>query len=155
MIQPTKIDTANPPPSNRMLFATWSKAPRMSVLHADGMPSSVIATPQTSVARLRSQPSPSIAVETTTSSNEIADVSAPTTSAAKNSTPTTRPIAPMLANAFGSVMNSAPTVLAPTSSERSSAKISGNTTSPAMNAIPMSEIAITELSFGRWVSWLR
>jgi hypothetical protein len=146
---PTKIDRASPPPSRKRLFATWSMTSRKSRLQAAGMPRRVIRIPIPQAARLRGQPSPSIVDDTTTSSSEIAEVSAPTTSEAKKSGPTTRPTVPMPANAWGRVMKRAPTVLSFTASDRPKAKIIGKTTRPAMKAMPTSAPAMTSDSLGR------
>ena len=111
-----------------------------------------MAAPMTQAARERDQPRPSMADATTTSRSEIAEVRAPTISAPKKSVPTTRPTPPISAKAWGSVMKSAPTVLAPTSADSSSAKIIGNTTKPAMNAMAMSAPAMITAALGRLTS---
>ena len=65
-------------------------------------------------ARRRDSCISSITEAVTTSSSEIAEVSAPSASAMKKNSPTTRPTVPIASKAPGSAMNSAPTVLAPT-----------------------------------------
>ncbi len=75
-----------------------------------------MTVPVSSAARRRVRPNSSITEAVTTSSSEIADVSAPTASTTKKNRPMIRPSGPIASNALGTAMNSAPTVLALTAS---------------------------------------
>ncbi len=88
----------------------------------------------------------------TTSSSDIAEVSAPTKRAAKNMRPTNLPAAPMAMKALGRLMKSAPMALSPISRDKPNAKITGNTTNPAKNATPKSETAMVAADAGRFSS---
>ena len=103
------------------------------------MPNPKITPPSVHAARARPQLWASIKYDATTSSSEMALVSAAKTSSPKNTIPSIMPSSPISANASGMLMKTSP---GPLLGSCPYEKIIGNIIRQASNAIAVSKIAI-------------
>lgn len=152
---PTKSAISNPPKGNKILLDIKSKKSRKlfpAILiviapcdNADGIPRSKIAPPMIKAAFCLDHLALSIIYATTTSSNEIADVSAATARSRKNNADHIWPPG-INANTLGNVMKVSP---GPALGVAPNAKTVGKITNPARNAAAVSNNVIVAAALGK------